>query len=157
MIFDWIEDGVLAACPLPATDGDLRSLYDQGIRAIVTLTERPLDGQRWITAKGLDELDIRLLHMPIDDFFAPTREQAEDVIAFIDEMEAEGRPVLVHCLAGQGRTGSILHAYYLAKGYSLPDAKYQVSLRRPICDFNGLSEDQKRFIEEFAQGRTIHI
>jgi protein-tyrosine phosphatase len=63
----------------------------------------------------------------------------------------------VHCFAGQGRTGCVLHAYYLLRGYSLPDAKYEVTLKRAICDFNGLSNEQKAFIEEFAQGRTINI
>jgi protein tyrosine phosphatase (PTP) superfamily phosphohydrolase (DUF442 family) len=157
MNISWIEKGVLAASPLPRTDADLESLHEQGVRAILTLTERPLTAQPKISVGKLSKLDMTLAHIPIDDFHPPTPEQAEEAVAFIDQMAAEGRPVLVHCLAGQGRTGCVLHAYYLLKGYGLGDAKYEVSMRRPICDFKGLSDVQQQFIEQFAQGRTVNL
>ena len=157
MKFDWIVDGVLAASPLPKSNHDIQALYDGGVRAVLTLTERPITAQRGISSDVGERLNMTLKHIAIDDMHPPTSEQAEEAMAFIDEMAAQGKPVLVHCLVGQGRTGCILHAYYLLKGYSLPDAKYEVSLKRAICDFNGLSDTQKVFIEEFAQGRTINI
>lgn len=157
MKFDWIVDGVLAASPLPKTDADIQSLYDGGVRAILTLTERPITAQRGVSSDIGERLGMTLKHIAIDDFHPPTDEQAEEGVAFIDQMAAEGKPVLVHCLAGQGRTGCILHSYFLLKGYSLTDSKYQVSLKRAICDFNGLSAKQKDFLEHFAHGRTINI
>ena len=157
MKFDWIVDGVLAASPLPKTDADIQALYDGGVRAILTLTETPITSQRRVSSDVGKRLGMTLKHIAIDDFHPPTPEQAEEAVAFIDEMAAEGKPVLVHCYAGQGRTGCVLHAYCLLKGYSLPDAKYEVVLKRAICDFNGLSAVQKTFIEDFSQGRTINI
>ncbi len=157
MKFDWIVDGVLAASPLPRTDKDIHSLYDGGVRAILTLTEKPITAQRGVSDDIGERLDMTLKHIAIDDFFPPTFEQAEEAVAFIDQMASQGKPVLVHCFAGQGRTGCVLHAYFLLKGYSLPDAKYEVILKRAICNFDGLSDVQKTFIEDFSQGRTIHI
>jgi hypothetical protein len=157
MKFDWIVDGVLAASPLPKSDRDIQALYDGGVRAILTLTERPITAQRSVSDSVGERLGMTLKHIAIDDFYPPTPEQAEEAVAFIDQMAAEGKPAVVHCFAGQGRTGCVLHAYYLLRGYSLPDAKYEVTLKRAICDFNGLSNEQKAFIEEFAQGRTINI
>jgi protein-tyrosine phosphatase len=157
MKFDWIVDGVLAASPLPKSDDDIQALYDGGVRAILTLTETPITEQRRVSSDVSERLGITLKHIAIDDFHPPTPEQAEEAVAFIDEMAAEGKPVLVHCYAGQGRTGCVLHAYYLVKGYSLPDTKYEVTLKRAICDFNGLSDVQKVFIEDFSHGRTINI
>jgi protein-tyrosine phosphatase len=157
MDISWIVDGVLAASPLPKSDGDIRSLHQQGVRAILTLTERPLTARNDVSPDIFTKLGMTAKHIPVDDFTPPTAQQAEEAVAFIDQMEAEGKPVLVHCLAGQGRTGCVLHAYFLMKGHGLQDAKYQVSLKRPICHFEGLSDSQKAFVEHFAQGRTIQI
>jgi atypical dual specificity phosphatase len=157
MDISWIEPGVLAASPLPSSAADVESLYEQGIRAIITLTERPLTGQRGVTPELLNQLEITPLHIAINDMGAPNEAQAEAAAAFIDQMKAEGKPVLVHCKVGQGRTGTILHAYYLSKGWSLPDVKNHVSLHRPICDFGQLSEPQRAFLEAYAAGRTVFI
>ncbi len=154
MAFDWIEAGVLAACPLPRTEADIQSLHDQGIRAIITLTERPLPVRPGL----LTELGIAALHIPVDDFGAPTIDQIDAVVTFIDAMEQQQKPVLIHCWAGQGRTGTFLHAYFLAKGWSLADARRRVSARRPLCDFTNLSAVQQTFLEDFAHsGRTLHL
>ncbi len=113
MDISWIEPNVLAASPLPLNTADICSLHTQGIRAIITLTERPITVQNGITSELLTELEITPLHVSIDDFGAPDNQQVMSAISFIDQMQAENKPVLVHCKAGQGRTGTLLHAYYL--------------------------------------------
>jgi protein-tyrosine phosphatase len=155
MFMNWIEPGVLAASALPNDANDVTSLHAQGIRAIVTLTERPLTAR--VPAEVLEQLGLVTLHVAVDDMTAPTKEQADEVVAFIDRMQAEGKPVLVHCKVGQGRTGVILHSYYLSKGYSLPETKERVATQRGICDYRNLSPVQQAFIEEYAQGRTVFI
>ena len=64
--------------------------------------------------------------------------------------KAQDQPVLVHCHAGLGRTGTMLHAYYLAEGYSLEEAKAKVKAGKPTSQFIMLSAAQKEFLEEFA-------
>lgn len=158
MKFDWIEDGILAASPLPDTPEAVESLAEQGIRAIITMTERPLTIVPGVTSELFAQLGITALHVPVDDFRAPNKEQVAQIVAFIDRMQAEGKPALVHCWAGQGRTGVALHTYYLSKGWGLDAAKRRVIERRPICNFDNLSMVQKTFIEDFAiSGRTIQI
>ena len=155
MKISWIEPDVLAASPLPMDSVDIRSLHEQGIRAIITLTESSVTSQRTITPALLDDLGITNFHLPIEDYLNPTNEQVAEAVAFIDRMQAENKPTLIHCYAGQGRTGTMLHAYYLTKGWSLDDACKHVSEMRPICVFRDLSHEQQTFLRDFAaSGRT---
>ncbi|HEX3052364.1 MAG TPA: dual specificity protein phosphatase family protein, partial [Aggregatilineaceae bacterium] len=108
----------------------ISALHAQGMRAIVSLTEYPLTVQRDVPPDVFTRFDLVYLHSPIKDQYAPDIAQAEAVIRHIDQMNEQKRPVLVHCYAGSGRTGTILHAYYLAHGLNLDEAKAQVRSRR---------------------------
>jgi atypical dual specificity phosphatase len=147
MKFDWIEDGVLAASGIPLGLKDVQFLKEQGIAAIVTLTEHPLTSQKEITAEALNQLGMDTFHVPVDDQFPPTKVQVTDVLNFIRARQAENKPVLVHCAAGVGRTGTMLHAYFLAKGLGLNEAKLVVKSRRMASQWLMLTDRQKSFLE----------
>lgn len=149
---DWIEPGAIAASGIPLGVKELQSLYEQGIRAIITLTERPLTVQTNITSQMLDEIGLAYLHAPIIDQCPPDSETVWMVRQFINQMKAQGRPVLLHCHAGVGRTGTMLHAYYLAEGLHLEEAKIRVRMSKPSSQFLMLSDAQKAFLESFAAG-----
>lgn len=150
MKIDWIEPGVLAASGIPLGLKDLQSLHEQGIRAIVTLTEQPLTLQKEITPEVLDSLGMACLHVPVVDQKSPDLDQVAAVARFIDQMQSESKPVYLHCHAGVGRTGTLLHAYYLAKGIGLEATKSKVKSGRAASQFFMLSDVQKAFLEKFA-------
>ncbi|MFT4040978.1 MAG: dual specificity protein phosphatase family protein [Thermomicrobiales bacterium] len=104
---------------------DLQRLREAGIRAVLTLTETSLPTHE------MEAAGIAMLHLPVDDFHAPTTTQMLDALNFIDEMLAERMPVAVHCLAGQGRTGTILAAWLLRGGLSADDAIAEVRAIAP--------------------------
>src|SRR5689334_14065583 len=105
--FYWLIEDVLAGCSRPgglsgSIDGDLSLLAERGIGALLSLTETPLP------ADALERHGLLGLHLPVDDFHAPTSAQMLEAIAFLDDARMRGEAVAVHCLAGQGRTGTVL-------------------------------------------------
>src|SRR5262245_40992424 len=118
--FYWLVDGALAGCSRPGArgtlDDDLRELSGHGIGALLSLTETPLP---WC---ALERLGLVGLHLPVDDFHAPTTMQMLEALAFLDESRSVGTPTAVHCLAGQGRTGTVLAAYLIRGGLTAGQA-----------------------------------
>lgn len=150
MRIDWLEPGLLAAGGLPLGLGDLEDLQRQGIRAVLTLTELPLSQQRELTPEALAQADVISFHFPIADYEPPDAGQIELALDFLDRMRAEGRPVYVHCHAGVGRTGTMLHLYYLHQGCSLDEAKAKVKAGKLTSQFLMLSASQQAFLEQLA-------
>ena len=93
----WIEPNVLAAGSVPVEENDIRSLHAEKIRAILTLTERPITAFHEITPDLLSSYDITYRHVPVPDQFPPSMDQARIILDFIDQMTSQGRPVFVHC------------------------------------------------------------
>jgi len=149
MKITWIENGLLAASGIPLDAPDIRSLHDQGISAILSLTEQPLTSFKKLPPALFDELNITYLHVPIPDGHPPSIPQAGQILQFIEQMGAQTRAVFVHCHAGLGRTGTVLHLYYLARGLTLEQAREQVKLHRPQSTL--LSDRQKAFLTEAAR------
>ena len=104
---------------------DFEFLKDEGISAVVSLTESPLH------APFLEEFGFEYKHVPVEDFSAPTMEQIESFVDFANRMLASGRKIVVHCAAGQGRTGTMLACYLVSKGYSAEKAIAEVRRMRP--------------------------
>ena len=160
MKIDWIEPGVLAASGIPVGVQDLQSLKAQGIAAIVSLTEYPLTAfhlrlldvaeDAAITPETFGELDIIYQHAPIPDGFPPDLDTAQKTMEFIDQMAKQRRATLIHCAHGVGRTGTMLHYYYLAHGFDLAQAKEKVKSRRAVSQYIFLSEQQRIFLTNFA-------
>jgi atypical dual specificity phosphatase len=103
--FVWIEKGRLAGSGYPASRGQLEWLSGHGINVILTLTENPLPDD-W-----LEGLPLKTEHIPMKDHGAPDVASLEKAVSFLQGQLKEGRVVLVHCLAGEGRTGCVLAAY----------------------------------------------
>ena len=126
--FSWFVEGKLAASGRPHFDEDLEWLYRQGIRAIVSLTERSLKQEKAVQHK-IHRFVYR--HIPVRDETAPTVEQIDAFVAFVSEMNARNKSVLAHCAGGYGRTGTMLACYLVSQGWRADDAIRAVRVRRP--------------------------
>ena len=105
--FVWIEDHKLAGSGYPASRAQVGWLSKNGVRSILTLTEEPLPVE-WVQGLG-----VTSAHIPMKDHDMPNVDSMEEGVRFIEAQKREGRAVLVHCLAGEGRTGCVLAAYLI--------------------------------------------
>ena len=119
-------------------------LRSQGIGAIMTVTEDDLYGVLHRQA------GFRHHHEPIDDTEPPTVGGMDRALAFIDTCLASGTGVAVHCLAGRGRTGTVLCAWLGRRECLSPeDAIRRISeLRWQTV----LTERQREFLHCYLDG-----
>jgi atypical dual specificity phosphatase len=105
-------------------------LREQGIRATVSLTERPLRREKLLLHR-LDPLGFTYRHIPVPDETAPAQTQMDEFAAFVDEMLDQRQAVLGHCRGGYGRTGTMLACYLVSQGWEAEEAMAEVRTRRP--------------------------
>jgi atypical dual specificity phosphatase len=150
--FYWLVEDELAGCGRPGgrrddaelLERDLVFLREQGIGALLSLTETPLaDG-------ALERHGLVSLHLPVVDLTPPNPDQLQDALAFIDYHLSQDRPVAVHCLVGQGRTGTVLAARLIRDGVPLADALAELRALSPGAIG---SPSQERALAEWERSR----
>ena len=133
--FSFIVQGKLAGMERPGSYGKLRDdlefLKMNGVHAIVSLTETPLE------KAFVEEFGFKYLHLPIPDFTPPSGEQIEKFLSFYMRMESEGHGTLVHCGAGLGRTGTMLACALVERGMGR-------NRRSTRCGRNGRTRSRRR-------------
>jgi len=127
--FSWIVEGDLAAMPRPGRERPLQEdaafLHDAKITTLISLTEDLPD------PGVFEDLAIRQVHIPVEDFTAPTLEQMIEFVAVVSESVDGGQSVGVHCTAGLGRSGTMSAAYLVSRGLSAEAAITSVRELRP--------------------------
>ncbi|MBI4830297.1 MAG: dual specificity protein phosphatase family protein [Candidatus Lindowbacteria bacterium] len=145
--FSFVVPNGLAGMARPGTieplTEDLAFLKSEGIGAILSLSEISLK------ESVVSEHGFSYLHVPIDDFTAPTIRQVNQCIDFIERMvNAERKPVAVHCGAGCGRTGTMLACYLVKSGNTADEAIETIRSMRP-CSIE--TESQKALVYQYEE------
>lgn len=140
--FHWIVPQQLAGSGVPGWNQDIRQdfkfLWEQGIRVILTLLEKPLP-------LISEDYPLTYVHFPIVDMKVPISLQSTHKIckAMAQHMR-DNQGVLVHCEAGTGRTGTILACILL---------HFEKSAEEAICEIRKI---ESLYIRNTMQENFVH-
>ena len=129
------------------------SVLAHGIKAIITVREVPLPAH-WFT-KNINRIynnngtNPEYLHLKVEDYGSPSPEQLDYTVDYIKKQIDSEKPVMVHCVAGKGRTGTVLVAYLL-KDENLGAEKAIMKIRK-LRPGSVQSETQKKCTELYEQ------
>jgi protein tyrosine phosphatase (PTP) superfamily phosphohydrolase (DUF442 family) len=90
---------------------------------------------------------LEVHHLPVDDTTPPGRDQAEAFAAVLDRVYRDGQQMVVHCMAGVGRTTTIIVAGHLLHGDRLGVIAGEVQIANPSYRAQG---SQWAFLEALA-------
>lgn len=141
--FSWVIEDGLAGSGMPMTYSQLIWLIRNGIKAIVTIREVPLPS-KWLANKAID-----YFHLKVEDYGAPSLSRMDTTVNYVKEHINDGKPVMVHCAAGRGRTGTILAAYFL-KNFNLT-AEQAIKKIRDLRPGSIQSLAQEKAIEMYEE------
>lgn len=126
-------------------ENQLRALAGMGIGAVVDLRAEAADD-----ADALARHDIRLLHLPTEDWRAMSQDDFDRGTDWVLEQMSDGRKTLIHCGHGIGRSVTLTAAVLVCMGFPWQEAMQIIQRKRPRA---GPREEQLAALAEFARRR----
>lgn len=140
--FSWVDPGKVAGLALPRFPAEYQFLLDNGIKHLVSLTERRPPNHDTCP-------DLTQHHLKITDFTPPSPAQIDKFLNIVEEANAKGEGVAVHCMHGFGRTGTML-ACYLVKTRKLSGPEAINEIRR-LRSGSIETKEQEKAVVQFYQ------
>ena len=150
--FSWVIEGKLAGSGMLMTFSQFLWVVTHGIKTIVTVREVPLP-RKWLSNSIGTGIDY--LHLEVEDYGVPSIQDMDNTIDYIRLHIEEKKPVMVHCAAGRGRTGTILAAYLLKEnGLTADQAINKIRKLRPGSIQSNRQEEAISIYEKYLRGKA---
>ncbi len=144
--FTWISKGTMAASWWP--DPPLFETYRrEGIKVVVNCTE--FDNRRDIPD------DFTYYHIQVEDYGVPTEAQINQFLELTNMHQLHNEPIVVHCVAGCGRTGQFIVAWAAHNGV-IPETLDPVAWIRSHRPCSLETEEQMEFARQLASRLSIN-
>ncbi len=145
--FSFIDEYVAGSAYIYSLE-EVEWLYRKGINVIISLV--PLTQN---VKEKLGQLGIKNYTLPVEGLSAPPIEELARIIDIIWTHVKKGDKVLVHCLMGCGRTGTVLAAYLVSKGMSPDEAVDELRSKRPCSIETQQQYDTVWFYSSYTRGK----
>jgi len=164
----WVVPGKLMAGEYPGayypenSRKRIIALIRSGIRTVIDLTQ-PGDSDHPYAELLAEEaslcgVEVKHLNFPVLDFGTPPAGLMTRIMNLIEDEMAHGNPVFVHCLAGIGRTGTVVGCYLVNQGFSGEEALAEIANLRAKTSFwwhrSPENQDQVDFILAWADEKA---
>ena len=142
--FSWIIEEKLAGSAIPTSKEEIDWIKQEGVKSIVTIREQSLD-ENWVDG-------IKYLHVHSNDMGVPEFDDLVNSVDFIHSRIMANEPVMVHCLAGLGRTGTILACYLIKYQNTSADDAIQKIRKERHGSIQSFSQEEMIFrFEKFVR------
>ncbi len=137
----WITKEI-AVGAAPSSNAALNTIKRSGVEVILNLC---------VECGNLHEVEraagFIVYWLPVSDAYAPELDELDDALEWLNGHVESGKRALVHCRFGVGRSGSIIAAYLLKRGFSLEHVLETIK-QTPATP---TSRDQRKLIFEYAK------
>jgi len=123
--FSFIDEYVAGSAYIYSPE-EVEWLHRKGIKVVISLVPLTQD-----VKEKLKQLGIKNYTLPVEGLSAPPIEELARIIDIIWTHVKRKEKILVHCLMGCGRTGTVLAAYLVSKGMGPAEAIDELRSKRP--------------------------
>ncbi len=124
---------------------EIRFLKSQGIVNIISLTEHHHQ-------KDILQNDFKMHHFSIEDLGAPKLEQVSRLADVIKTALSQNETMAVHCLAGIGRTSTMLMASHIMLGEDADELEQILKKQNPTFSLVG---SQGEFLRSLSKKKSL--
>ena len=147
----WIDEPLVLGSSNP-TMGQLKKLYQEGFRSIISLLDERKQRPDYDT-KEVGTMGFKHFSIPLEDFSAPMLDDFKAFLKAVHHALNQGK-VLIHCQAGLGRTGIMAVAYWIDRGFSVHEAIKKIRKSNPNIIASAEQENSLYALEVYIASQS---